>query len=136
VRRFWVPWRRNAQGDDSTTVSAPVDCSAWRQGDVFYTDRIWVTNVNAHPECVDTPDGIAVISQSCDASRSDRDRIQVSPVVKLESATMRAEIESGRRINYASLKGISQEHFADLSCFSTLPKSALNGLRRTPPRWG
>jgi len=74
------------------------DYSLWRQGDVFELHSIWTTGLDGNPTRVNTPLGVAVISQSCDAAQGDRELIHVVPIVLLEGDAA-AEAASGKRIS-------------------------------------
>jgi hypothetical protein len=110
---------------------AAFDCTAWRQGDVFALDGLWTTGDDGHPVWVETPHGVAVISQSCDAAQSVRDRIHVVPAVVLEGAQA-SEAASGKRISFAALRELGDAHFANLETVTTLPKAALATVTRRP----
>lgn len=117
-----------------TGVGAPVpsaffDCAAWRQGDVFALDGMWTTGDDGQPIWAQTPHGVAVISQSCDAAQSIRDRIHVVPVVLLEGAQA-SEAASGKRISYAALRELGDGYFANLETVVTLPKAILATVNR------
>lgn len=121
--------RRLARVPARTTAAAAFDCTEWRQGDVFALDGLWTTGDDGHPVWEETPHGVAVVSQSCDAAQSVRDRIHVAPVVLLEGAQA-DEASSGKRISFAALRALSDVHFANLETVITLPKVTLTTATR------
>lgn len=139
VRAVVERMRRPAKPPASTAVltgaQAPahrafVDSSTWRQGDVFALDGMWTTGDDGQPVWVDTPDGVAVISQSCDAAQNSRDRVHVAPVVLLKGAQA-SEAASGKRVSFAALREFGDGYFADLETVVTLPKTILATVTRT-----
>lgn len=125
-----VGWLRRPAQSAASQGAIAIDCTLWRQGDVFDLDGIWTTGPGGDPTRQETPLGVAVISQSCDAAQSDRDLIHVVPVVLLDGVRA-TEAASGKRISYAALPELSESHFADLETVVTMPKSTLaTGTRR------
>ncbi|KQY55659.1 hypothetical protein ASD11_14180 [Aeromicrobium sp. Root495] len=98
---------------------------------MFNLDHLYVVDAGGKPRRVDTPLGIAVISQSCDTSQPSKDHIHVAPVVRLDG-TARAEALNGKRIAYAALPQLDPGHFADLDTITTVHKNALADKTRTP----
>ncbi|WP_079673813.1 hypothetical protein [Mycobacteroides abscessus] len=91
----------------------------FRDGKAFVFDHAWT------PRSLLAIHGVAIISQSCDASLPGRDRIQVAPVVRLEDGDDLREALSGKRTQYLALPRIGQEFFADLDGITTVEKTAL-----------
>lgn len=131
VKRLRRPARVAAPTAPPKAVhTAPFDCTAWRQGDVFALDGLWVNGDAGNPVWTETSRGVAVISQSCDAAQNVRDRIQVVSVVVLQGAQA-TEAASGKRISFAALPELGDAHFADLETVVTLPKANLATVSRT-----
>jgi len=105
--------------------------SDWRQGDTFTLDAVAVMTATAGPEQVPTPDGVALVSQSCDVALPHRSNVQVAPIVELSGQTSRAA-RDGKRSQYAHLPLMGDDWFADLDNVSTVSKEALSGRRVGP----
>lgn len=118
----------------------------WRQGDCFIGSHefIFQTNPNHHissEENLAEEDtvlfqdtlGFCVISQTCDITRSCKDRhyLEVSPLVHVTSERL-LEIEKGKRPSYGFIPNIKEHGLvADLDRVMTIEKSCLKGLKRT-----
>ncbi len=105
-------------------------CEGWRQGDVFLGVNTFVFDHDWDPKAIDTPHGAAVISQTCDASRPERTRVQIAPVVRLEDANDLLEASSRKRTQYVPLPCLGPDFFADLEGITTVMKTALVASER------
>jgi len=123
-RRTKVPAPAARNATSAQALPAVFDCSEWRQGDVFALDGMWITGDDGSPLWLETPYGVAVISQSCDAAQIVRNHIHVAPVVILEG-TLATEAASGKRVSFAALQHLGDGHFACLETVVTLPKAIL-----------
>jgi hypothetical protein len=124
-------WLKRKKPGDSVTPDAelPAECGDWRQGDVFATARAFVVNAGGTPVEHPCPQGVAIVSQSCDAAQPGRRTIQVAPVVTLADA-MANEARSGKRPQYAHLASLGGDRFANLDVVTTADKASLVGLDR------
>lgn len=74
---------------------------------------------------------VALISQTCDIVRSDRDYVIVAALTDLP-ATQIGLAQRGSMPRYANLPAMPAATFADLDHITTLPKSLLRGRTRIP----
>ncbi len=100
----------------------------WRQADRFRLLQIALIGADGQPEVVDTPDGVALVSQTCDAVLTHRPYVQVAPIVTLSGNAARAA-RDGKQSQYAHLPDLGDDKFADLDRVSTVSKTALLDLR-------
>jgi hypothetical protein len=110
---------------------APEACQGWRQADVFAYPRVLAIGDDDELREDAAPQGVAVISQSCDVALRDRLDVQVAPVVTLEGE-FAGQARAGRRPRYAHLPNIGAGKFADLDCVTTIAKQQLASLPRQP----
>lgn len=105
------------------------ECEEWRQGNVFDYPQLCVIDdaggIQWHP----TPNGAALISQTCDAVIEERPSVQLAPVVLLEGASAR-DARAGKRPRYAHVPELEGQFFVDLDCVSTVSKRQLVGIHR------
>lgn len=104
------------------------DPSLWRQADTFSVNSIAITSDAGEPVRLETPDGVVLVSQSCDVVLPHRHNVQVAPVVRLDD-TQASEARAGKRSQYAHVPQMGDMWFADLDCVGTIAKSALLGKR-------
>ncbi|WP_227984530.1 hypothetical protein [Nocardia spumae] len=98
----------------------------FRQGDVLgdlpelsvLTARGW--------ESIATPDGVALISQTCDIVQTTRTYVQVAKVVRIDGNNARLA-RKGKMPRFAHLPAIGDDMFADLEIVATVAKSAIAG---------
>jgi hypothetical protein len=78
-----------------------------------------------------TPNGVVIISQTCDVVRTHRERptVQVAKLTQLEGDTER-EAAEGRRPRFVALPNAGAGSFADLEVIGTIDKLVLVGLSR------
>lgn len=102
------------------------ESSQWRQADKFSLNSVAVIAVAGEPSKLLTPDGVAIVSQSCDVVLPHRLNVQVAPLIELAGNDARAA-RDGKRSQYAHLPQLGENTFADLDQVSTVAKSALSG---------
>jgi len=102
------------------------ESSQWRQADRFSLDSVAITATACEPSLVPTPNGVALVSQSCDVVLPHRLNVQVAPIIELVDDDARAA-RDGKRSQYAHLPQLGENSFADLDHMSTVAKSALSG---------
>jgi hypothetical protein len=78
-----------------------------------------------------TPEGVVVLSQTCDIVQVDRRTVQVAPVVGLTGDWAR-EAASGHRPRYVALPGAGEDKFGDLECIATVHKNDLVDIDNKP----
>lgn len=123
---------QSASTNEEPTEPGDVDCGAWRQGDVFdgakafAFDRIW------NPQELPTEHGVAIVSQSCDASLRHRWTVLVAPVLHIEEGATRSEALSGKQTHLVPLPQLGEGYFADLEGITTVAKAALAPCARRP----
>jgi hypothetical protein len=71
-----------------------------------------------------------VVSQSCDASLPNRERIQIAPLVRLIDKNDVQEAASGKRTQYVGVPMLGPDFFADLDGITTVTKTGLLGYER------
>lgn len=76
---------------------------------------------------MDCPDGVVVVSQTCDALR--KPTVQVAPVVRLTGAGL-AEARTGKSTAYLPLWIEGEELFGDMSYVSTIDRKVLEACDR------
>lgn len=116
---------------DLSQLPQSVECRDWRQADVIPLQELPIVDANGRLVGVECPHGVAILSQSCDASKADRPFVQLARVVTLEG-TVADEARRGRRPRYAPLPELGAGHFADLDIIATASKAALQSFSRTP----
>lgn len=104
------------------------ESSQWRQADQFSLDSVAVTSATGEPGLVETTNGVALVSQSCDVVLPHRLNVQVAPIIELVGNDARAA-RDGKRSRYAHLPRLGDTSFADLDHVSTVAKTALAGKR-------
>lgn len=99
------------------------------QGDVFAVERLPVIGGidGGCPDIrmVDCPHGVVLISQTCDAIRSDT--LQVAPIVTLADDVAKQYI-TGKSSRYVPLNLDGKTAFADLELVATLNRECLDNL--------
>ena len=120
----------NAQTSLAMGFDVPAGCADWRQGDVFAIDSLTVLDGHGRPVEHPCELGVAVVSQSCDASQPSRPLIQLAPVTRLD-ATPAREARDGKRPRYAHLEAAGTDLFADLDVIATAHKARLASADRT-----
>ncbi|MBW0255866.1 hypothetical protein [Cellulomonas sp. PS-H5] len=139
VSRFWTRLRgyfsrgqgeTNARSGPAKAFDVPLGCVEWRQGDVFAIDSLTVVDGGGRPVEHRCDLGVAVVSQSCDASQPSRPLIQLAPVTRLETTSAR-EARDGKRPRYAHLAAVGPDLFADLDVIATAHKARLASANRT-----
>jgi len=114
----------------SPGMEEPASTLWLRQGDVFTTITS-IPTLGPAGRCAEkeTPHGVVVLSQTCDAVRSET--VQVAPIVHLSGPDVHVAA-SGRTPKYAPLPGIGGEVFAQLQIVATIAKSLLSSDARRP----
>ena len=95
------------------------DVEALRQGDVLELHSVPIQW--DRPGDFSCPEGVVIVSQSCDVVRRAQAELQVSPIVHLEGPELTNAL-SGRQPRYAHISTLGNGYFADLSIISTIHK--------------
>ncbi|MDR1448720.1 MAG: hypothetical protein LBI84_00690 [Propionibacteriaceae bacterium] len=106
---------------DETPIS-PGQFAELSQGLVFQLHSVPVVSIDGAREEHDTPHGVVVITQTCDAKRDEF--IQVAPVAELSEDEARAAAR-GHTPRFVALPGVSDKAFADLQVISTVRRESL-----------
>jgi hypothetical protein len=93
-----------------------------RQGDHLPLLRIPILGDDGDVTWKETPEGVAIISQTCDIVREGPPRLLVAPLVKLDGQ-IAAEARSGRRSQYVEVPSGGTDAFVDLDGVAALMKS-------------
>lgn len=102
-----------------------VECGEWRQGDVFSGARAFEFDRTWNPQELPSEHGVAIVSQSCDASLGHRPSVQVAPVLRVEEGQRRSEALSGKQTHLIPLPQLGKGYFANLEGITTVAKAAL-----------
>jgi hypothetical protein len=94
-------------------------CALLSQGDVLA-----IPSLNAGGSVIDTPLGVAILSQTCDVVRGNRPNLIVAPVVSLKPDHARAARE-GERPRWVHLPELGDEYFVDLEFMTSVEKAAI-----------
>lgn len=105
--------------------------SCWRQGDKFELPLVPHLEATGEIGTLTTPDGVALVSQTCDAVLPDRANVQVAPIITLPGDSAR-EARQGKRSRFAHLPRLGIDQFVDLDHVSTVSKSVLRDKRVGP----
>lgn len=134
IGKRWTRRRTTGNGVEEParrpTPEVGDSCRIWRQGDVFRNASTFVFDHAWEPHPVETPHGAVVVSQSCDASLPNRERIQIAPLVRLENADDVREAVAGKRPQYVAVPRLGPDFFADLDGITTVAKTALLSCER------
>lgn len=74
-----------------------------------------------------TPSGIVLLSQTCDAVRTEKNHVLVSPAARLDGHKI-AEAAAEKLLRYVLVPGTTEPLFADLSTIATLQKDLFRSL--------
>lgn len=106
-------------------------CGNLRQGDVVGLRRLLLVGASGDPETMETPEGVAILSQTCDVVQSGRTRCLVAPVIPSPSRGDLSSAQKGRKplhLYLESSKAEPAQCLADMEHAVSVPKEALVGL--------
>lgn len=116
------------------TAGVPLDreqVDNLRQGDICLDIKGfevgWADSIGLYP----CPEGVVVLSQTCDLVKPDVASVQVAPLVKLTGSDA-GNAKRGQASRYVSLPHFRSEYFADLSSIGTLHKRRIVASARVP----
>jgi hypothetical protein len=96
----------------------------FRQGEIVPLQRIpWLVAAGEIRE-FNTPNGVVLLSQTCDLVLPGRSTVQVSPLVEL-SGTVATEAALFRRPQYGPVPGAGPNSYADFSMVATVGKELI-----------
>lgn len=101
-----------------------------RQGDVIGCLALPVVVAEREIEWVDTPDGVVILSQTCDLVRPNQALVAVAPLVQLDYSTA-GSARSGRRPRFVHVPERGDDWFADLQQVASVRKDFVVGLDRS-----
>ena len=106
------------------TPEAAAACRQRRQGDVVQLASLPVLepsgNVRQHP----SPDGVVILSQTCDVVLPDRLTVVAAPLVRLSGDVLKQATKGGRP-RYVAVPAAGADAFVDLDVIETLDKGIL-----------
>jgi hypothetical protein len=134
IGKVLARFRTVANGADQRARQPPPElgdsCRDWRQADVFRGANTFVFDGAWEPHRIETAHGAVIVSQSCDASLPNRERIQIAPVVRLDDVNDLREAAAGKRPQYVAVPRLGSDFFADLDGITTVAKTALLACER------
>jgi hypothetical protein len=110
------------------TPEAIAVCRQLRQGDVLGITSLPIVQRDRNIQIYPAPQGVVLLSQTCDVVLPDRRTVVVAPVVRLSGDSLR-EAGKGLRPRYVKVPDGEDETFADLDVIATLEKNVLAGIR-------
>lgn len=117
--------------DAATAELVADDCSNLRQGDVIALRGIPMPRAGEESEMVDTPKGIAILSQTCDVVQPTKARSLVAPVLSDPSDGAFSSARKGQKPLHLYLESSAAEPtrcIADMEHAVSIPKATLVGL--------
>ncbi|MFE4581413.1 hypothetical protein [Streptomyces chartreusis] len=114
-----------AEGQFGSTDPLPEDLGEYRQGDILDLPQVPVVTSNGIVRQEPTPNGVVIVTQTCDLVLRTRPTFQVACVVVLEEDKAKPA-RSGRQPNLVHIPELGSQSFADLSFIATLDKSTLS----------
>lgn len=104
-------------------------CANLRQGDVIDLPQLSVVSGEAEMSVLDTPHGVAVLSQTCDVVQGSKTRCLVAPVMNADPGEV-ADARKGRKplwLYLESTDGAPPARIADMQLATSVPKDLLVG---------
>jgi hypothetical protein len=117
---------------DAAVDQVADDCSNLRQGDVVGLRELLLPGPGQRQEVLDTPVGVAVLSQTCDVVQVSKTRCLVAPVVPGPSDAAFSTARRGQKPLHLYLESDSAEPtqcIADMEHAASILKSSLIGLQ-------
>lgn len=129
-------WRRARRGPsesrpDSVSVEASSVCAKLFQGCVLDIQSLPMVLTDGRVESIVTPEGAAIISQTCDIVQDSKAVVTVAAVARL-NATDASAARSGRQPRFVHLPLAGEDLFADLDLIATVAKERMIGLKAQP----
>lgn len=107
------------------------DCINLRQGDVLDIERLVLGGVVDVVASIDTSNGIAVLSQTCDVIQRNKTRCLVAPIVTADAAALN-DARKGRKplhLYLGDVPDLADPCVADIEQATSVPKTQLVGRR-------
>jgi hypothetical protein len=111
----------NPAGLTPDAISA---CRQRRQGDVVQVTSLPVLGPNGAIRQHPAPNGVVILSQTCDVVLPDRLTVVAAPLVRLSGDVLRQAVKGGRP-RYVAVPAAGADTFADLDIIGTLDKNIL-----------
>ncbi|MET9041728.1 hypothetical protein ABZX34_02300 [Streptomyces sp. NPDC004362] len=108
----------------TTLESAPTDLSGFQQADVLKIDRIPLRGPSGEVVWHATPDGVVIISQTCDVVQPNKPYLQVAPIARVP-ANLAKQAAKGAMPGYVAVPEAGYDAFADLDNIATVSKAHL-----------
>jgi hypothetical protein len=112
------------------TPDAVSACRQRRQGDVVQLTSLPVLEPNGTIRRHPAPNGVVILSQTCDVVLPDRLTVVAAPLVRLSGDVLRQATKGGRP-RYVAVPAAGVDAFADLDIIGTLDKNILAGTSAT-----
>jgi hypothetical protein len=106
------------------TPEAASACRQRQQGDVVRVTSLPVLEPSGNIRHHSAPDGVVILSQTCDVVLPDRLTIVAAPLVRLSGDVLKQATRGGRP-RYVAVPAAGADAFADLDIIGTLDKSIL-----------
>jgi len=100
--------------------------SGFQQGDVLSLNQLPILDMAGGVRWEPTPNGVVIVTQTCDVVRPERPNIQLCPVVERPSDSAKRE-RHGSRPSLVHLPAIGDTAFADLNSICSVNKEILAG---------
>lgn len=116
---------------EAVTESVCDDCSNLRQGDVVGLYRLLMPRTDDESAIMNTPSGIAILSQTCDVVQPSKERCLVAPIITKPSDGEISSARKGQKPLHLYLESNAAEPtqcVADMEFAMSIPKSTLVGL--------
>ncbi|MEU1084298.1 hypothetical protein ABZ368_29375 [Streptomyces sp. NPDC005908] len=109
-------------GTPTSLSSTPTDLSDFQQADLLKADRIPLRGPSGEVIWHSTPDGVAIISQTCDVVQPNKAYLQVAPIVRLPASLVK-QAAKGAMPGYVAVPEAGPDAFADLDHIATVSKA-------------
>jgi len=123
--------RSASTGDADEVAFAPADLRDYQQGDILELESIPLLGHDGEPVSHETPDGVAILTQTCDVVQEDKHSIHVAPLVELPEDKAKGAAK-GAMPSYVAVTEAGPQVFADLEHIATVDKQRVASL--TPRR--
>ncbi|MYS60813.1 MULTISPECIES: hypothetical protein [Streptomycetaceae] len=105
----------------TSAESARVNLDGFQQADVLKTERIPLLGPEGEVHWHPTPQGVVLISQTCDIVQPTKAYLQVAPVVRLQPQQVKPAAK-GAMPRYVAVPAVGVDAFADLDHVATVSK--------------
>ncbi|MFE3991558.1 hypothetical protein ACFXPW_07650 [Streptomyces goshikiensis] len=103
---------------------ARLSLAGFQQADILKTEQIPCLGATGVASWLPTPEGVVIISQTCDVVRDNKEYLQVAPLVRLQGNSAR-QAAKGAMPGYVLVPKAGTNAFADLDHVATVSKQHL-----------